>query len=224
MLAACGCAGPPRPVANPVRIAPQEYRSVFDASVDVLRNFGFRVDRRDYRFGVITTQPLGSATVFEPWKSTNTTLRQSLQGTLNDEQRIVRIQFEPVRPESQDAGDDPLGRPRAYEVGVEVQVERHDLPVRYLTGSTDGFRIFGTLRSVPAELRRRGIRASSWRPVARDPHLEHRLLARILRRAVHRPPLRARPPTVETEAQTPDHQPRSTHQRPPPRPRPATRP
>src|SRR5688572_16983036 len=73
-LGLAGCSHPVRPLTgfrpapNPVEVDAAEYDRVFEASVDVLRDAGFRVNRRDYRFGDVVTYPDTSPTVFEPWK------------------------------------------------------------------------------------------------------------------------------------------------------------
>ena len=66
---------------NPLPIDAEEYDRIFDAAIVVLKDKGFAIDRRDHRFGRITTQPLGSPTFAEPWHTTNTTSHQMTRST-----------------------------------------------------------------------------------------------------------------------------------------------
>lgn len=167
------CAAPELTTPNPFQIDDREYARVFDASILVLRDYGFRVDRKDYRFGVITTMPLDSPTILEPWRGLNSTADQASEATLNSDRRIVRVNLEP----------DPTGQPD-YLLRVEVTVERRQQPQRRLTGSTDGYRLLGSLSRTPGEWSQRGIGSTYWTPISRDPYLEERLLAAIVRRSL----------------------------------------
>jgi hypothetical protein len=186
-----GCAAPQQPVTiqNPVEIETLEYARMFDATVLVLRDEGFHIDREDYRFGTITTRPAPASTLLEPWKSDNTTDDQSAQSTINQQRRQITITFEPRAPDDGEPnerapqwGDESDDSP-GYLMRAEVLVERLVVPITYLTGSTDGRRVLDKLSSVPAEWQRRGMVAAYWRPLGRDPHLEQRLLVQIVRRS-----------------------------------------
>ena len=205
---------------NPTEIDAREYDLMFTAAQDVLRDYGFEVDRRDYRFGAVTGRPLVAPTVLEPWRITNTTAHQTLAATTNPQRRLVTVSLE--RPESAletstvdapesatapaeadaRAGDpessaarqpepsastlpSPATRPTetGYLLRVEVMVEQLEEPGRRLSGSTSGARIYDTLSQVPEELRERGITGAYWQPLGRDPYLEQRLLAAIIRRS-----------------------------------------
>lgn len=198
-----GCAGQQvQPVANPYQIDAQAYRPVFATAVQVLRDQGFTVDRRDFRFGVITTRPLGASTLFEPWTGDHTTADQAIAGTLHDHQRIVRITLEPAAQLDEEsleqihaiqlavAEDDAL--PPAvhaypdYWLHVEVLIEQRQLPARRLIGAS-GRDVFTSLDDVPQEWRQRGIEREYWRPIGRDPYLENRLLNTILQKAAAAP-------------------------------------
>ena len=162
---------------NPSPISTASYEQTFDASVDVLRDMGFVVDRKDYRYGVVTTRPDVSPTGVEVWHPDNTTDAQAWDSTLAYLRRRVTLQLEPV--DASQLADTA----QAYQLRAEVLVERRQEPMRYLTGSTRGGRIFGHLRGVPADYRRKGITGSYWEPVTRDTALEQRLIRAVQIRA-----------------------------------------
>lgn len=95
-LALGGCARNVVATPNPLDIDPAEYDRLYRAAQAVLRDHGFGLDRQDYRFGRITTQPLDAPTIAEPWRRTNTTARQALIATVNHYRRIATIAFVPV--------------------------------------------------------------------------------------------------------------------------------
>ncbi|MCG8510191.1 MAG: hypothetical protein MI741_13265, partial [Rhodospirillales bacterium] len=50
-------------VNNPRPVAAGNYETVYHAAIDVLRERGFDINRKDHRFGVITTHPRGAPTL-----------------------------------------------------------------------------------------------------------------------------------------------------------------
>ena len=60
-----GCQSAPQ-VENPYPLTAGEYDAMFEAAADALQAEGFTIDRRDYRFGQILSDPLVAATMFEP--------------------------------------------------------------------------------------------------------------------------------------------------------------
>lgn len=173
------------PVPNPVEADAREYSRMYRAAIAVLRDEGFDLDRRDYRFGRITTNHLSSATMMEPWHRHNTTAYQAVESTLQDQRRRVRVFLDPIQPTGQEASANNSSSTPDYHLQVEVIVERREFPDRYLTGSTHGHGVFGTLASLPGELNHRGIsQTEQWRPVGRDVYLEQRLLALIVRKSI----------------------------------------
>ena len=181
-LALVGCAAAPASSENPLEVDAREYSRLFRAAVEVLRDGGPAIDRQDYRFGTITAATRDAATVFEFWRGEGATLAQTLEATVNHRRRRVTVQFEPTGAASADAAE-----PRAYLLYIEVMIEQFEVPTRQMTGSTAGWRVFGSLHAVPAELRERGIAASYWRPVTRDVRMEARLQRAILRRSLSLP-------------------------------------
>jgi len=91
-----GCATPVPDVANRANISADQYDVVHAASVEVLRDYGFRVSRNDHRFGVVETYPKESPTLFEPWVGHNSTRRQARISTVNEIRRTVTVQIKPL--------------------------------------------------------------------------------------------------------------------------------
>ena len=198
-----GCAGSSMVVSNPLPIAEAEYDRVYDAAVDVLREMRFVVERQDRRFGVITTRPLISASIVEPWHDDNLTGEQAWEATLNHQRRQVRVMLnrrgedaaapvtdgEPAEAASPDDADRPAPAPTSthranYLLQVEVVVERRHHPDRQLT--TAAFSSMGFHdRAGHVVLTEAGYEASEWVPIGSDPILEQQLVAAIIRRSIH---------------------------------------
>lgn len=220
LLGLAGCQSKFVSAPNPVEIDAREYHRMFDASILTLREEGFAIDRQDHRFGRITTKPLSSPTVFEPWRTTNTTAHQTAESTFNNDRRIVTVMLEPepsttesnvpasplvARPSTPLGAEESVATdavmppsPSAYRLRVEVMVERFSAPVRYLNGSTRGEQIVSRLRTTPTELSQRGIDRNYWESAGRDVYLESRLIAGIVRRSVTLPDSR-RPDDTSTQ-------------------------
>ena len=141
MLPACRSEPRPIPVAS----------STADPFVEteaVLRDRGFRIDRRDERAGVLTTEPMLSPTGFEIWQPFHGQAEGGGTATLNGLRRSVRV--EPA--------------------GATVTIERLRRPDRRV--------IVATRRSVfdAARIHRVGEtdhpHAGFWEPFDRDPALE----------------------------------------------------
>lgn len=166
-----------------IRISPERYAEAFDASAAVLRDAGFEVDRRDFRFGRMTSKPKGSPTVLEFWKPDNRRADLALRSTLGDLRRTVAVSF---TPDGVDAAvwiaavQNNQVTP-TYPLRVEVLLERLQVPARRMNGSTRSA-VFADLTEVPAELQGRGISGSYWRPIGRDTELEARLQRAIFDR------------------------------------------
>ena len=182
-----GCA--PRAMAprhdNPFPITSGEYSRYFESAIGILRNEGFPIDREDYRFGTVTTQPMDSPTMFALGSSLNMTGNQTVGSTVNAERRQILVQIDRVAPPAKKSGGGLIALPllHDYVLHVEVIVERHVKPTAYITGSAFGHRVISHLSGLPTEWKRRGIAADYWRPVKRDVELEQRLLHRIIEQA-----------------------------------------
>lgn len=167
----------------------EQYPAVFEAAVETLRNHGYRIARRDYRFGAITTYPKEAATAAEFWIDDATTREQRHADTLNAQQRTVTVKVE--RNMSEAAFEDALqstNKPDdirsdnpdfwSYRLSVEVRIQRLQRPDRYLTHSASP-RISRTYTDTPMHLKDRGIQGPYAQETGRDSLLERRLLQAI---------------------------------------------
>lgn len=168
LLTALGCSTTPteQPQSARLTFSADRYPAVFEAAVETLRDHGYRIARRDYRFGTITTYPKEAATAAEFWVDDATTAQQRRADTLNSQQRTVTVKVE-----------QPEGEP-GYALTVEVLIERLQRPERYLTHSASP-RISTTYTDVPMHLRDRGIDGPYAQILSRDPLLERRLIEAI---------------------------------------------
>lgn len=166
MLMGCQSAPAEQPQSARLTFAADRYPAVFEAAAETLRSQGYRIARRDYRFGTITTYPKEAATRAEFWVDDATTRHQGRADTLNAQQRTITVRVE-------QPGEEP-----GYALTVEVLVQRLQRPERYLTHSA-GNQITATYSAVPTHLSDRGIAGPYAQNLDRDPLLERRLLEAI---------------------------------------------
>jgi hypothetical protein len=152
---------------------------------------GFTIDRQDYRTGLLTTRPLISKQVFEPWKSDVVTAHDLIQSTLATIRRTVHFQVT-KRPDG------------GYEVAPKVVVERYEFAEHRITSVVQYRDVFRLTRE--EAFRRRDLQTNPgqatvipppdyWHSIGRDPALEQRL-AGWIRDGLKSPP----PADDETEA------------------------
>jgi len=154
------------PPAQMMVFSADQYPAVHKAVVQVLRDYGFRIARNDYRFGAITTYPKESPTFAEYWIDDATTPAQRRSDTLNSQQRTVEVS---ITQPSADLG---------YELRIAVKVERLQQPERYLTHSATP-RLTASYDSAPEHLAVQGIDGPYAQPLTSDPALQARLLESI---------------------------------------------
>jgi len=175
-----GCAAKYTAAPNPIEVDTSEYDRMYQSAIDVLGDRGFIVDRKDYRFGVITSRPKMAPTIFEPWGKGNATGYQALESTVNKQRRVVTVSIRPPStPESDDIS--AIGNALSYLLSVEVMIEQEQSPRRYMTGSTAGYAVVSALSDTPTELKERGIHGAYWQAVGRDPYMEQDMIAAIVR-------------------------------------------
>jgi hypothetical protein len=68
--------------------------AVFDASREVLMQYRFALDRVDATRGVITTHPKRTAGLATPWDREQSGLDQEWEDLLNEQRRVVRVEFD----------------------------------------------------------------------------------------------------------------------------------
>ena len=155
-----------------VSVTSPDFERLWTAAQEAARDAGFRIDRRDYRSGVMTTQPLVSRQLWEVWRRDVAALPDLAKSTLQTLRRTVR--FEIGR---RDDG--------TYELVPKVLVERYSFAEHRITSVALYREVFAL---TPQEvIRRRDLQENPtqaptgvpppeyWYAIGRDPHLERRL-------------------------------------------------
>ena len=93
-----GCASTASPRVVALETSASAYDDAFEATLDTLRREGYRLERVDRRFGIITTKPRTTPTLFEPWRGWGNPVDTAIEGTLHHEQRVLRVAFRPADP------------------------------------------------------------------------------------------------------------------------------
>jgi hypothetical protein len=126
---------------------------------------GFVIDRRDYREGLLTTQPLLSKQFYEFWRGDVRDAHDLAQSSLGMMRRTVRFKIDRL----------PEG---VYQATPQALVERNTLLQRRIT-SVDQYQSAFSIQQQDAirESEKSGadIPAEYWYPVARDRALERQL-------------------------------------------------
>jgi hypothetical protein len=127
---AAGCVGIHQPGTRPLSDIPAEqakpeywyakpaaktvvsldFDRLFRACENTARDYQFTIDRQDYRRGLLTTRPMISKQIFEPWRRDAGTVHDVVQSTLQTVRRTIRIEI--IRTEE-----------GAYEAQPKVLVE-----------------------------------------------------------------------------------------------------
>ncbi len=144
------------------------YDTVWQQATLLLTNMGFSLDRRDYRLGVLTTNPLLSAQIIEFWKPQQVNSTDSLENTINNQRRTVRLTISKV-----------AGKADFYQIAIQVLVERQNNPTEDIRGPVfvegSGFgRDAITLRS--DYLAPGTPNVGKWLTLGHDPDMENKLL------------------------------------------------
>jgi hypothetical protein len=142
---------------------------------DVARSYLFKIDRVDYRAGLVLTEPMISSQWFEPWRRDNHTLYDVEESSLATIRRSIRFEF--TRQEGQ-----------IWEMSPKIIVERQTVAERRVTSAV-------LVRSIFAQPRGRSRATGSreadvgiilppryWIPVRRDPEFERIIAADVQRR------------------------------------------
>lgn len=148
------------------------------ACEDVARDYLFKLDRVDYRSGLITTQPLVSAQWFEPWRQDNRTPRDVEESSLATIRRTIRFEFR-KRPDL------------SWEVTPKILVERQSIAERRITAVTQYRSVFATQRGRDRAAGSREADAGIvlpgkyWYPLRRDADFET-VIARAVEKRVQK--------------------------------------
>lgn len=189
LLPLTGCRTPattdaPRALAVDAR----EYDRLFEAAVAELRDAGFVIERRDHRFGRITTEPRDVPTAAEFWSPAALNRGLAAAASLAHLQWTVTVMLDPIDADTPPGSDDAAtaesaGPTERYRLAVEVLIEREQRPTQRLSG-TASRDVFEPLAAAPAAWDQRGITAAYFEPVGRDEAVEAKLLRRIVQRSL----------------------------------------
>lgn len=152
-----------------------DYDNIWRQSLDILTKAGFLQDRMDFRLGVMTTQPLPSSQIIEFWRPQQTTIKNSIENTMHNQRRRVRITISTVPK-----------KPDFYQIAVQVLVERQSNPAEVIGGPVfvegSGFgRATVSLRSDYAVAGKTD-QPAFWVLIGHDPNLEKKLLTQLFNR------------------------------------------
>ena len=128
-----GCANHTRPIVTttPTTVQQRNAQHVWDASGQVLRDYGFTVDRQDRRDMLLTTEPLVGPQWFECWRKDAVTRYDRNESSAQTIYRMVIVKIRPTAP------GEPIYRPI-----VEVYVARSDNPTQTISNISDVYRLF----------------------------------------------------------------------------------
>ncbi|HEX3356378.1 MAG TPA: hypothetical protein VHS31_05290 [Tepidisphaeraceae bacterium] len=96
------------------------FPTLYKTCENVCRDFGFKIDRVDYRTGLLTTEPLESAQIFEPWRPDVGNFKQVEKSTICSLRRTVR--FDMVK-----------NADGTFQASPKVLVERQTVSERRIT-------------------------------------------------------------------------------------------
>jgi hypothetical protein len=150
------------------------FQTLWNTAEDVARSYFFKIDRIDYREGILTTEPMVSAQFFEPWRGDVRTADDSLESSLATMRRTIRFEFTKL--------DDG-----SYRVVPKVLVERRSIAEQRITSVVLYRQTFkrpiATGRKAPSGTHEtdvgRYLPSRYWYPVGRDASLEKDIAARM---------------------------------------------
>jgi hypothetical protein len=145
-------------------VAYDDYDELWEAAIGAARWRGFRIDRTDYRNGLLVTRPLSSKQLFEPWRRDVATLPDMAESTLASIRRIVR--FEIAKRD-----DD------TFELVPKVLVERFTSTERRITSVTQYRESFSIEVGQGSRERDKGVNIPEtyWYTTDRDDAMERQL-------------------------------------------------
>lgn len=166
---------------KPVVVTVDDYPKAFEIAIATLKTEYFLIDRQDRRFGVITTKPRDSTTVFEPWGHGKVNGLNTLTATLNKQRRAVRIIFMPLTINDDISNDNNKPTPEGYQIKTEVLVQQRQHPTSPLTSAVVSATSYRSrYRYVSStEIQDAGVIESYWQDLGRDKDHEAVILKRI---------------------------------------------
>ncbi|OPX21398.1 MAG: hypothetical protein B1H04_06720 [Planctomycetales bacterium 4484_123] len=112
----------------------------WEAALETLREYRFRIDRADRRAGIITTYPMTGRYWFEFWRADAATDRDVLEGSLQTIYRTVTVRLRRKAPPA--TGPTTTSRPAECFAEVTVHTARSDRPTPQITSASEAFEMF----------------------------------------------------------------------------------
>ena len=180
-----GCVRYTEPVLVEQAPAPETQReALWEAGRDVLRQYGFSLDRQDFRAGVLTTHPMVGKHFFEFWRRDAVSPCDLAESSIQKIYRQVTVRLEPTQPGAE-----------TYKPIVEVVVSRSDRQRLEVTSTSEAFDLFlipageEPVPENPADRQGADMSESAWDsivPLGGQAGLAERLAAEIMAAAEQR--------------------------------------
>ena len=77
-----------------VDVTHPDFNKLWNASAQAARDFGYAIDRQDFRNGLITTEPLTGQQFFEPWRHDTGDTAGLANNSITTFRRTIRMEFE----------------------------------------------------------------------------------------------------------------------------------
>lgn len=144
-----------------------DFDKLFDACQHVANRRGFRIDRADFRAALLTTKPLTSSQIFEPFISDITTVQAGVRSNLATYRRTVFFEF--ARTETE---------PPVFTVTPKVLIERQATrngragPAVVSTAAVNPTLVIGSREQDAGQF----IPVTYWYATGRDAELERRFV------------------------------------------------
>ena len=141
-----------------------QFQPLWDTCEQVARAYQFQLDRQDYRLGLLTTKPMVSKEILEPWRKDAGSLYGVMQNSLSTMRRTIRFEIKRT-----DRG--------TFVMIPKVLIERETILERRITSAAQ----YRTAFSGPAVGTRTASEAEEnvpivyWTPIARDSEMERHI-------------------------------------------------
>ena len=136
VVLSAGCAPYSTPMTVPPQLTPAQrnFDACWEATLDVLNEYYFTVDRADRREGVITTQPLVAQHWFEFWRKDAVTAYDLAEGSLQKIFRTVTVKIMAV--------EDKTSKSVTYRPVVRVDVSQSERGEALISSTVDAYDMF----------------------------------------------------------------------------------
>jgi hypothetical protein len=180
--------------ASPATVTYDSFGTLFKTCENVTRDYGFKIDRVNYRTGIMTSYPMVSSQFFEIWRPELRNIHDAEQSSLATVRRTLH--FEIQRNED-----------GSFEVSPKVLIERQKVQEQRITSVALYRGAFTPTdpKNLPAGTKETDegfiIPPKYWYAIGRDPLLEKKLAHEISARLVKKGKTEAEPvPTTQSSS------------------------